>query len=148
MEKFEQYEVILAEVCDNTVGLGGFNTVFLSNMVLRKIRHPEEGIEEIVAKTQQIMRKRYSCKQVSEAAEEKMRVAGMEALNKTPDSYGKNSIMDLSVPKMLQNLEKALKGANLPDFICQKMKEDEDVNVVFDYLVRISRERLEELANN
>lgn len=141
MEKYEQFQYALAEV-SKIHGLNSYHTIFLGTMVLRKIRHPEEGLREITAKTMETMSKRYGSEQLDEK-EEALRVAAIEAVNETADTYGKKNLVSVSTTKCLESLEEALEMAQLPPDL---KLEGETVKCVFEYLTKKLRKRMEGFA--
>lgn len=141
MEKYEQFQYALAEV-GQIKGLDSYHTIFLGTMVLRKLRHPEEGLREITAKTMQTMGTRYGSEKLEED-DEALRTAAIEAVNQTEETYGKKNLVSVSTAKCLDGLEKALEDAELP---ADLKLEGETVKCVFMYLTRKLRDKMESLA--
>ena len=54
------FEITLEEV--KSLKLDKYHTRFLTEMVLRKLRHPEEKMDEIATKTMKVMTKNYHTK--------------------------------------------------------------------------------------
>ena len=133
MNKVEQYNLALLAT-SRIKGLDKYNQIFLTTMVLRKVRHPEEGLTEITKKASETMTKRYGKKEL-EKEEEEIRLASMKALGETKETYGKKYILRASVEKNLAGLEEALEQAELP--IGFEFSWAQTVKSVFDYLVKI-----------
>ncbi|MBQ2937882.1 MAG: hypothetical protein IJE05_03260 [Clostridia bacterium] len=113
MRKEELYKICLMEV-SRIKYLGNYHTIFLSTMLLRKMRHPEEKLKEIISKTQKKMRRRYSNKECPEVQEEKMRTESMQAVGCNGQNYGKNNFLERTNERCLEQLEDALEGAVIP----------------------------------
>lgn len=76
------YNIALEEVLK--LKLDNYHTIFLANMVLRKVRHPEEKMDKIAAKT----------------------------MKKMLFIYEKKNLVEISSDKCLDNLEEALNRSN------------------------------------
>lgn len=113
MKKEELYKICLMEV-SRIKCLGNYHTIFLSTMLLRKTRHPEERLKEIVSKTQKKMERRYSNKTCAEVQEEKMRTESMQAIGCNEQNYGKNNFLERTNERCLEQLEDAIEGAVIP----------------------------------
>ena len=75
------FEITLEEV--KSLKLDKYHTRFLTEMVLRKLRHPEEKMDEIATKTMKEMKK----------------------------NYGKKNLVEVSSAKSLDQLEAALNNS-------------------------------------
>ena len=76
------YNVTLNEVLK--LNLDSYHTIFLTNMVLRKMKHPEDKVDVIAGKVMKDM----------------------------PDLCDKKNIVQISKRKCLENLEAAIEGSN------------------------------------
>lgn len=84
MTKEELYTIALDKI--SAWKLDNYHTIFLTNMVVRKYRHPKEKINEIAIKVMQLMKK---------------------------TSYKKDLVI-ISSKKCLENLETALEDSDVP----------------------------------
>ena len=116
MKKEKVYDIAMQEVKKLDIK-DGYHAVFLATMVLRRIRHPEEGIQEIASKVMDTMPVRYGCNDLSETNpnEEKMRCISMNGIEESRETYGKKEIVKVSKEKALNELEGALTMASMPD---------------------------------
>lgn len=144
MEKYEQFQLVLAEV-SKIKNMDSYHTIFLSTMVLRKLRHPEEGLREITNKTMRKMETRYSPERESNREEEILRRFSIGAVNTSMENYGKKHLITISTQKCLQALEEALEKAELPKEM-ESALTGENVKSVFDYLTKKLRADMEKLA--
>lgn len=113
MKKHELYNLCLMEV-GRIKRLDSYHTVFLSTMLLRKMRHPEESLKEITSRAKKKMKSRYGKVECEESEEEQMRKNSMDALKKSESDYGKNNILIRTDEKSLEQLEEALEGSDMP----------------------------------
>lgn len=125
MKKHELYQLCLMEV-GRIKKLDSYHTVFLATMLLRKMRHPEEELNEITSKTKKKMESRYG-KEELEAEEETMRKESMVATNKFGEDYGKSNILIRTNEKSLEQLESALEGAVIPNEWTESSYEIKDI---------------------
>ena len=146
MEKIEVYKIVLEEV--KKLGISSmYLRTFLASMVLRKGRHPEEGILEISQKVSKTVVYRFGKKDVTDIdpEEQKMREATMDAFGRTPATYGKNNIVETSCDKSLDRLAEALyEATNIPEEWLPGLKAGRVVKE----LAKIVWERLEEEADD
>lgn len=140
MNKLEQYDLVLLAT-SRIKGMNKYNQIFLATMVLRGIRHPEEGLTEIVQKSSKTMEKRYSHYPLELKDDEKMRQASIKALNQTEESYGKTNILCASLKRNLDGLERTLENASFP--IGFEFSGEQTVKSVFDYLMKNAKIVLE-----
>ena len=141
MKKKQQFEIALSEVLK--LNMDGYNTIFLSTMVLRKIRHPEEHLTEIASKAMRTMGKRYGTKILDNKEDEEIRKSSMEALNRTQDNYGKTNLVVVAAAKSFEALEEALEYSDLPEEL--KMS-GQPVKETFEYLVKKVSKKLKKAA--
>lgn len=130
MKKNKQYRLVLLTV-NRIGGINKYSKIFLGTMLLRKIRHPEEGLRVIVKKTMKTMGKRYSHYPQKDKDDEMMRQISIQALDQTEETYGKTDLVDVGVDKCLYDLESALEHARLPE---DCILDGETVSSVFKYL--------------
>lgn len=133
MNKPEQYDLVLLAT-SRIKGIDKYNQIFLATMILRGIRHPEEGLTEIVQKSSNTMKKRYSHHPLEIEDDEKMRQASIRALKQTEESYGKTNILEASLDKNMEGLERALEHASFPAGF--EFSGEQTVKSVFDYLMK------------
>lgn len=113
MKKHELYQLSLMEV-GRIKKLDSYHTVFLATMLLRKLRHPGESLDEIISVSKKKMESRYGKDECDEMEEEKMRKESMVAVNKSETDYGKNNILIRTNERSLEQLEEALEASDIP----------------------------------
>lgn len=133
MNKLEQYKIALLST-SRIKGINKYNQIFLATMILRGIRHPEEGLTEIVQKSSDTMEKRYSNHPLEIEDDEKMRQASIKALKQTEESYGKTNVLKASLGRSFDGLERALERASFP--VGFEFSGEQTVKSVFDYLMK------------
>lgn len=135
MKKTRQLYLILLAT-KQIGGIGKQTQIFLGTLVLRKFRHPEEGLRERIQKVSDTMEARYSHREQEEDDEEQMRQVCMRALNQNEEEYGKTNYIKIGVNKNLQNLQDELEHAEIPD---DCVLDGEDVSCVLKYLEKESK---------
>lgn len=103
------YNTALKEVMK--LKIDSYHTVFLANMVLRRIRHPEEKMDKIASKTMSKMRKVYTKKDVVEVSAGKCLDQLEEALNNSravPDDWLTGQTVSHVVKKLAAIVEEDL----------------------------------------
>lgn len=131
MKKKQQFEIVLSEVLK--LNMDGYNTIFLSTMVLRKIRHPEERLTAIATKAMKTMAKRYGRRILDDKEDEEIRKSSMTALHKTEENYGKTDLVVVAANKSFEALEEALEYSDLPE---ELIMSGQPVKETFEYLVK------------
>ncbi len=135
MKKTRQFYLILLAT-RRIGGIGKLNQIFLGTLVLRKFRHPEEGLRERIQKVSDTMETRYSHREQEKDDEEQMRLVCMRALKQTEKEYGKTNYVKNGVKTTLNNLEEALEVAEIPDDCAL---DGENVSCVLKYLEKESK---------
>lgn len=145
MSKTRQFYLILLAT-RRIGGIGKLHQIFLGTLVLRKFRHPEEGLRERIQKVSNTMETRYSHrkkeknddekKRLENDDEQQMRLVCMKALNQNEEEYGKTNYIKNGVNKSLENLQDALEHAEIPD---DCVLDGENVSCVLKYLEEESK---------
>lgn len=130
MKKTRQFYLILLAT-RRIGGIGKQTQIFLGTLVLRKFRHPEEGLRERIQKVSDTMETRYSHREQEEDDDEQMRQVCIRALNQKKEEYGKTNYIKNGVNRNLENLQDALEHAEIPD---DCVLDGEDVSCVLKYL--------------
>ena len=103
------YNMAMKEVVN--LKLDGYHTVFLANMVLRKIRHPEEKMDKIASKTMKKMRELSEKKNLIEVSASKCLNQLEEALNDSkavPDEWLAGQSVSNVVKKLVEKVVNVL----------------------------------------
>lgn len=145
ISKEVMYNMILEEVLKLELK-DGYNVIFLSTMVLRKIRHPEEDMREISRKVMKKMPERYGKQDLSleNPQEENMKKISRKALKKSEEEYGKENIVVITSDESLENLESALDEARLPKSL---MYEPELVGVTVKKIAKTIIKKINKLVD-
>ena len=97
------YNVTVAEVMK--LKIDKYHTSFLTQMVLRRIKHPEEKMDRIASKTMKMMPKIYTRKEVVEVSSSKCLNQLEEALDKSdsvPQDWITGQMVSHVVKKLVQ----------------------------------------------